>query len=87
MSQENVEIVRRLGESACVLAGRLLMLDKFTLRESRRAFICVAITAAFAIGFAANAWAATPPTGVFQGILNWSWGATGAAAQFTTREQ
>ena len=46
----------------------------------RRAFIGVAITAAFAIGFAANAWAATPPTGVFQGILNGSSGATGCGS-------
>ena len=36
----------------------------------RRAVIGVPVTAAFAIGFAANAWAANPPTGVFQGIIN-----------------
>lgn len=38
----------------------------------KRTVIGVAITAALALSFAANAGAANPPTGVFQGILNGS---------------
>jgi len=36
----------------------------------RRSLIGVAVTATLVIGFTANAWAATPPNGIFQGIVN-----------------
>ena len=43
----------------------------------KRVAIAAALTAALVIGFAVSASAANPPTGVFQGILNGSSGASG----------
>ena len=36
----------------------------------RRSFIAVAVVATLVIGFTANAWAASPPKGIYQGIVN-----------------
>ena len=36
----------------------------------RRSFIGVAVAATLVIGFTVNAWAASPPKGIFQGIVN-----------------
>ncbi len=36
----------------------------------RRSFIGVAVTATLLLGFAASAWAASPPIGIYQGIVN-----------------
>jgi len=36
----------------------------------KRSLIGVAITATLVVGFTANAWAASPPIGIYQGIVN-----------------
>jgi hypothetical protein len=52
----------------------------------KRASICAALTAALVIGFAANASAANPPNGVFQGILNASTGPTACGTRHNEGE-
>jgi hypothetical protein len=42
----------------------------------KRSLIGVALAAAFVIGFAANAWGAAAPTGIYQGIVNGTGGAS-----------
>ena len=86
MSQENVEVVGRLGGGGRSSLARFevgpltaAVMPTYTPRSDnpfregrilRRSIIGVAVTATFVLGVAASASAAPAPTGIYQGIVN-----------------